>query len=55
MMDSPTMLHLQLVLHLSESADPAYKRFLHVLAKNLNLQDMWNHMNACIFCLWKEA
>ncbi len=49
------MLHLQLVLHLSESADPAYKRFLHVLAKNLNFQDMWNHMNACIFCLWKEA
>ncbi len=47
----PTILHLKLVVPLSESAGAAYKGFLYVLAKNLNLQDMWKHMNACIFCL----
>ncbi len=30
MLHSPIVLHLQLVVHLSESADAAYKGFLHV-------------------------
>ena len=55
MMHAPAVLHLQLVLHSSESAKSGIQRSSACACKGPNLQDMWNHMNACIFCLWKEA